>query len=317
MSTTRLTRNTDASHTVVGRQPSGRGKKPAIILLNRSSRFLRREYFRELVDAGYTEIISVETADNAYTVESLSIEFQQFRFILIDEPFNVGEAINLAMAYVVAESAIVLWSTMGVPQGVERAAETLRKGSRRVCVVPLLRGERNDPLPTMHAPAFHKRTLKIIDLPVRGAGEEKTISPFDYVGLYSRGEFVRVGGYDGEINHNFWQRLDFGFRTYLTGGDIPCVPTFRIAYKSTPEPEDRTLDEGYARFFAKNLIFRLTSQGIKIPLAAVIRFVLRSRLGVVFSLRVFAAARVWLTARSGDIRIDPRDLVDRWSVNHE
>ncbi len=308
--------HTYPSHTVVGHPPAKTGPNPAIILLNRSSRLLRRDYLLELIEAGFSEIVSVEKADDAYTVESLSIEFRQVRFILIEESFSVGESINLAMTYLQSERAIVLWSTMGVPRGMERALEILRNNPRCACVAPLLRGERNDPLPTMHAPAFHNRTLRILDLPVRGS-TGKTIYPFDYVGLYDRTAFQRSGGYDPGISHPYWQRLDFGFRLYLTGGDIPLVPSFRIVYKSLPDPEDRTINRSYARFFARNLAIKLTPQGVRISRAATIRFALRSRMGVPASIRVFRSAATWLALNGRDIKMDPRDLVEQWGVEHD
>jgi GT2 family glycosyltransferase len=316
MNTTLSMRDDYPSHTVVGHAPAGTPTGPAVILLNRSSRLLRREYLRDLTDQGFTEIVTVERANDAYTVESLSIEFGNVRFILVEQEFNIGEAINLAMTYIQSESVVVVWSTMGVPQGIDRAVASLREHPMRGCVAPLLRGERNEPLPTMEAPAFHRRSLRIIDLPVRGTGG-KTIYPYDYVGLYNRNVFSRLNGFDPDIPHPFWQRLDFGFRVYLTGGDIPVVPAFRISYKSIPVPEDRTIDRSYARFFAKNLAVKVSAQGARIPRGEVIRFALRSRLGIGSTISVFQNARQWIAVTGRDLRMDPRDLVERWSVESE
>ncbi len=309
-------RKNHLSHTVVGHTPGGISTRPALILLNRSSRLLRREYLLELTEHGFSEIVTVERADNAYTVESLSIEFGNVRFVLIEEDFNIGEAINLAMSYIQTESVVVVWSTMGVPQGIDRGLVTLQSHPLRACVAPLLRGERNEPLPTMEAPAFHRRALRIVDLAVRGNGG-KTIYPYDYVGLYNCNAYSRLGGFDPEIPHPFWQRLDFGFRVYLTGGDIPIVPAFRVTYKSIPVPEDRTIDSSYARFFAKNLAVKVSPQGVRIPRGEVIRFALRSRMGVGSTMKVFRDSREWLAMKGQELRIDPRDLVERWSVEHD
>ena len=130
MSTIRSTRDNEPAHTVVGRTPpaakSGEPSLPAVVLLNRSSRLLRRELLVELVEAGYREIVSVEPSERSYTVESLTREFEQVRFILIDQSVNTGEAINLAVTYLHAEYMVVIWSTMDVPQGVERALQTAK-----------------------------------------------------------------------------------------------------------------------------------------------------------------------------------------------
>lgn len=317
MSTTHSTPDNYPSHTVVGSPPSRDGASPtntAIVLLNRSSRLLRRELLSELVDAGFREIVTVEAVDRSFTVESLSREFPHVRFILVDDEINPGESINLAVEYLQASYFFVLWSTMSVPTGVQRGIEAFDR--RRVCVAPILRGERSEALPTAEAPALHRRGLRILPLPVRGDGSP-TIFPFDYVALYGTQRFRDLGGYDSKIAHPFWQKLDFGFRIHIAGGDIPIVPTVRISYKSMPEPEDQTIDTSYARFYAKNLAVRVGPQGGTIPFGAVFSFALRSRMGLFASLQVFREVRQWLIHGAQAMNIDPRDVVEGWSVEHE
>ncbi|MDA3950500.1 MAG: hypothetical protein PF508_14955 [Spirochaeta sp.] len=320
MSTIRSTRDSAPAHTVVGHTPpaadSGGPTLPAIVLLNRSSRLLRRELLVELVEAGYREIISVEPSDRSYTVESLTREFEQVRFILIDQSVNTGEAINLAVAYLHAEYMVVIWSTMSVPQGIDRALQVVRAERFPVCVAPLLRGERSEALPTVQAPALHRKSLRIIPLPVRGDGGS-TVFPFDYVGLYAVRGYRHIGGFDPLIAHPFWQKLDFGFRVHLWGGVIPVLPTFRISYRSMPEPEDQTINESYARFYAKNLAVKVTEQGARIPRFSALRFAVRSHMGLASTLKVFRNVRLWLMGIQHNVRVDPRDLVDRWRIEHE
>lgn len=317
MSTTRTTLSTHPSHTVVGRTPSNLQSAvhtSAVVLLNRSSRLLRREYLKELIESGIEEIVSVEAAERSYTVEPLSREFTQARFILVDEPITFGEAINLAVQYVHAPFFTVLWSTMGIPSGVSKAIDAIE--GRRVCVAPLLRGERGETLPTAQAPALHKGVLKILPLPVRGDGSP-TIFPTDYVGTYSKRRFQELDGFDAKIDHPFWQKLDFGFRVHVAGGDIPIVPTFRASYRSMPEPEDQTINESYARFYAKNLAVRVSSSGGKIPFSTTITFALRARMGLFSVLSVFRDVRIWLLQHGSMVRTDPRDIVEGWSIDHE
>jgi len=287
-----------------------------VILLNRSSRLLRRDRIAELVEHGFQEIVSVEASERSFTVESLSREFPQARFILTDSTITIGEAINLANHYVRSEHALVLWSTMGVPQNLEKGIELLYNRPARVCVAPLLRGERGEALPTIQAPALHRKALRIVPIPLRGDGGF-TVFPFDYVALHNVERFRRVGGYDATIAHPFWQKLDLGFRIHLWGGDIPVVPTMRISYRSMPEPEDQTINESYARFYAKNLAVKLTAQGATIPPMAALGFALRSGIGFSPAIRLFRDARVWVATHEHSYRVDPRDLVERWSVDHE
>ena len=275
---------------------------------------LRRDLIEELVDAGFREIVTVEPQENSYTVESLSREFPALRFVLLHRPLSVGAQINLAMPLFAAERVLVQWSTMAPPQGLERAERHLRDHGD-YCVAPVLRGEKGEPLPVLQTPAMERRALRVLSLPLR-ADKAPTLFPFDYVGLYHRERFVRLGGFDEAIANAFWQKLDLGFRWYLFGGNSVVLSGFRMAYRSMPEPEDRTGDWGYARFFAKNLAVRVTDHGAQVPRLQVPAFALRSRLGIFHSIRVFSAARRWVAAHRGRFLRDARTVVDDWSVEH-
>ena len=118
MSTTHSTRDGDDRYTIVGTPQRERtGSGPAVLLLNRSSRLLRKELFAQLVRQGYREIVSVEPQEHSYTVEALTREFPQVRFVLLTRPINIGAQINLGMKHIAQEHVLVHWSTMEPPQG--------------------------------------------------------------------------------------------------------------------------------------------------------------------------------------------------------
>ena len=308
-------RDPDERYTIVGpARPETPTEGDGIVLLSRSSRLLRRELIRDIVAAGFREVISVEAQQHSYTVESLTREFPQVRFILLNRELNIGSRINLAMEHATTNSVLVMWSTMETPVGLERARRQLA-ADRVPCVVPLLRGERGEALPTVQAPALHRKALRVLALPLRGDHVE-TLTPFDFVALYDRRRFLAQGGFDEEIENAFWQKLDFGFRTYLWGGHIYALSSFRMNYRSMPEPEDQTGDRGYARFYAKNLAVRLADGVGRIPTLQAFGFAVRSGLGVSRTVRLFRGARNWVRDNRERFVRDPRSVVEEWSVDH-
>lgn len=308
--------DTQAGYTVVGPRPgSGGTRTTGVILLNRSSRLLRRELIDALVQGGYQEIISVEPRSNSYTVEALAREFPRVRFILLDRPFSIGAHVNLAMAHAVSESMVVMWSTMDPPNGITRA-QALLQNETLICVAPLIRGERGEVLPSVQVPAMHRRALRVLSLPPRGDRSD-TLFPFDYVGLYHRNRFLHAREYDEEIVSPFWQKLDFGFRLYLWGERIVVYPPFRMTYRSMPEPEDQTGDSGYARFYAKNLAIRFREGRAGVPRRQIVPFAVRSGIGVLRARRIFGDARTWVESSAERYIHDPKTLVEEWSDHRE
>ena len=134
--------------------------------------------------------------------------------------------------------------------------------------------------------------------------------------MYDRSRFLRSEGFDELIENPFWQKLDFGFRIHLWGGVIEALSAFRVTYRSMPDPEDQTGDQGYARFFAKNLAVRTTENGAQLPIWQAVAFALRSRLGVSRTIMVFRAARRWLERHERRYVRDARSVVEEWRVEH-
>jgi hypothetical protein len=315
MSTTPLTPDQDFPYTIVGkRNPDTAGSGPGIILLNRSSRLVRRDYIAEIVDAGFSDILSVESRDNSFSVEALSSEFPTVRFLLLDKPLTTGGKINLAMNLIAADQVLVMWSTMELPTGTTRASESLAAGDN-VVLAPALRGERGEALPVVQIPALQRRALRILSLPTRGTSAE-TLFPFDYVGLYQRRRFQQYGLYNEQIERPFWQKLDFGFRLAMWGAKIQVDPTFRMSYRSMPEPEDQTATGGYDLFYARNLAVRIPERGAVVPLIQALPFSLRGRRNLMETIRVFRSASRWVEENRERFLRDARTVIADWSVEH-
>lgn len=317
MSTTSLTPDgSRPSYTIVGQRGAPKiTTMPAVILLNRSSRLLRRDYIAAIVNEGYTDVISVELRENSYSVESLSTEFPQVRFLLLDTPLNEGARINLAMSLTNAETVLVMWSTMELPGGITRALDQIRNMKRVICLAPALRGERGEALPVVQVPAMQRRSLRIMTLPIRGTAVD-TLFPFDYIGLYHRKRFLQLGMFDEEIQRPHWQKLDFGFRCAMWGESIRTEPTFRMSYRSMPDPEDQTAAQGYARFFARNLAVRLRDTGPSVTRLQAIPFAFRAQWGIVEAIRTFSEAARWVEDNRERFSRDAGTVVREWSMDH-
>lgn len=314
MNSTRSTPDEGADYTVVGGTDGTTSDVPALVVLQRGSRLSREEYFRRVRAAGFLEVLSIEPRDHSYSVESLTRAYPGVRFVLLNRSLNVGERINLAAGLVRSATFLVIWSTIDPPAGIERARDLLASRDDP-CIAPASRTESGEAIPVVEVPARLGRSLRVLSLPLRAA-EADTIYPFDNVALYDRQRFLSLGGYDPRISSPHWQRLDFGFRIYLSGRRIRVVPHFRVVYRTVPEPEDRTVDRSYVRFFARNLAFRTDRGRVRIPLMQLIGFAIRARIGLVGAIRIFRDARRWVDSRADQIRRDAVDIVNDWSPEH-
>lgn len=315
MSTTPSTHDRRIPYTVVGHRCNGKNTgQPGVILLNRSSRLVRRDYVAAMVEEGFSEIISVESRNNSYSVEALSSEFPAVRFLLLDDLVSIGTRINLAMRLMSAETVLVMWSTMEPPGSMTRPLESLHSGGL-VCVAPSLRNDRGETLPVVQAPALHRRHLRVLTLPVRGRPVE-TLFPYDFVGLYDRRRFERVFMYDERISSPYWQKMDFGFRVALWGERIRAEPTFRMTYRTLPDPEDQTATGGYERFYARNLAVQWKDGAPGVSRLQAVPFAFRARRSIPEMIRVFGDASLWVQDHADRFRKEPRTLISEWSVDH-
>ena len=316
MSTTRSTRELAPRYTVVGTGVVQRDQSmPALILLNRSSRFLRHDLIGELVRLGYREIISVEASDRSYTVEALSQAYPGVRFVLLTDPLSVGAQINLAMRLICSPWVLVQWSTIAPPRSLRRAL-SLIKEPRAVCVTPFVRDTQGTKLPFLSAPAMERDTLRILNLPLCSE-RALTLYPYDYVGLYDREAFLGIGGFDEQIPRAYWQKLDFGFRCAMWGWTITVTTSFRMTYRSRPEPEDQSTSPEYARFFAKNLAVEIEQGHATVPWTKMVAFSWRSRFGLWRARTVFREARRWVEEHMDRFTRDARMVVAQWGDEDE
>lgn len=310
------------TYTAVGGTDRGASTGLSAVLLNRTGRYPRRTLFQELEKTGFDYIISMEGPRERYDIEDLSGRFPQVRFILLKENITYGEQINIAANELSSPLFFTLWNDLRILHsgGASRMAERLALGQddlqktdayRRLCTVPLIQNSRFETLPTLVAPAlFHGSVKTLAFFPI--AEGKPSLYPFDWVGVYDRERFVRLGGFDVTISRAYWQLMDFGFRAHLWGEEILSTQLIRVSYDGEVPSGDITSDESYRRFFLKNIAPIFRGDSAYLPFSRFFPYCLRSK-GNIWTLRnEFLAIRRWVKENSFRFKYDVRAITELW-----
>ncbi|HUW39468.1 MAG TPA: hypothetical protein VMV90_00550 [Rectinemataceae bacterium] len=302
-------------YTVIGnpKAPGASERLPvSVVLLNRGNRLYRNDIFRELDKFGFDSVLSVEEGPESRDVEALAARYPRSRFLVISGKTSPGEQINLGMRESSGLFVFVLWSDMRLStQGLssrffERVAE-----QNILCQAPFLSSREGDLLPAAAAPALHRASLKVLALSPAHDGE-RSLYPFDYCGIYSREKFVQTGGFDAELRTPYWQKLDFGFRSWLWGEELHLAQALKVNYVEDVPAEDSTPDECYKWFWLKNLAPVFKSDSALIPASRLWAYLRRRSGGPFAGAAEFRSARDWVRLNRYRFRFDAASLVDLW-----
>lgn len=321
MSTTPIISEEKPSYTVVGGQKFGVEKGNSlpvtILLLNRGGKPFRSDLFDELQRLGVEEIISVEGEHPAYDVENLTRKYRGLRFILLHQDTTPGEKINIGMEESRGEDVFVLWNDMKLIAS-NISSRLLQKivERRELCTLPLIHNEEGEEIPTMMAPVYQGKRLKVIPLSY-GQDEKRSIMPFDYCGIYHKEKFQLLGGFDRSLANPYWQKLDFGFRTFLWGEALVANPSLKIWYMVTPQPEDTAVDQSYRKFFLKNLAVRYRRDSAYLPGVALLRYLFSAGGGLVSPFKEFTAIREWVQTHRYRFKQDSKRVIELWDLKGE
>jgi hypothetical protein len=284
----------------------------SVVLLNRGSRLYRGDALGELERVGLGTVLSVEPKPDSIDVEALSARHSGARFLLLSEPASPGVQINIAIRESPGPYVFVLWNDMSLSaQGLssrffERLAER-----NVLCQAPALFARGGEQLPAAVSPAFNRSSLKVLSLPPSRDGM-KSLFPFDYAGIYSREKFALTGGFDPGLPNPYWQKLDFGFRSWLWGEEIRIAQALKVSYSDAPTAEDETPDEYYKWFWLKNLAPSFRGDYGAISPSRFWSYLRSRRGGALSSLGEFRAAREWVRINRYRFRTDATSLVDLW-----
>jgi len=313
-------------YTVVGGRERLADTGLSAILLNRGRRYTRWNLFYDLEKTGFDYIISIEPSPPAYDIYELSARFPFVRFILLQQPVSLGEQINLAVSELDTPLFFVLWNDIKLITGgaAHRMAERListngateanggKTQYRRLCTVPVMQTARYDTLPTLMVPALRHNRMKTMYLYPTSEGLS-SLYPFDGVGIYDRERYIRLGGYDGTITSNYWQLMDFGFRSYLWGEEITSTQMIRLSYEADVPAEKNTDDFNYDRFYLKNLAPVFHGDSAYLPLRRFPRFLWQANNGPA-AWENFTESRRWVYANRFRWHCDSKAIVKRWDI---
>ena len=193
----------------------------------------------------------------------------------------------------------------------ERLVERLRE-QKLLCAVPLLQNPRLETVPSIMAPAFHGKLLKVLALQPSADGM-MSLFPFDYCGIYSKEKFVVIGGYDQSMVSPYWQKMDFGFRSFMWGEKILCNTSLRMSYSGEVSSEDATPDESYKFFFLKNLSIRFTGDSGALPMSRFFSYFPKAG-GLISGLREFSEVRKWVEVNRYRFKQDARSITELWEL---
>jgi hypothetical protein len=281
------------------------------VLLNRGGRYPRRTLFQKLETAGFDYILSLEGPQERYDLEDLSGRFPFVRFILLKETISAGEAVNLAAAELSSPLFFVLWNDHRLFDGLGAARIAELFTGKRLCTAPVVQNSRFETLPTLTSPVFYRGSIKTIpEIPDRE--NQVTLFPYDWLGVYDRERFIRLGGFDRAIPHPHWQLMDFGFRSCLWGEEIRSTQVIRLIHDGPPPPVEGPSEDSYRLFYLKNLapVFRLDHAHI--PLRRFPGHLARTGWDLLTAGVEFFRERRWVQENRSRFRRDAREVTDLW-----
>ena len=304
-------------YTVVGGTRSNRSRQRpgamTLLLLNRGGRLFKSTFYADLERLGVSEILSVEGPAVSYDIETLARKFPGIRFLVLHEAATRGEQINIGMDEAHSDHVFVIWNDLKITSASlsSRLVERVRENDV-LCTVPLIQNQKLETVPTVMAPAFYNKMLK--ELPIQQTADGMmSLYPTDYVGIYSRARFMLTGGFDHSLQSPYWQKMDFGFRSYMWGEKICCNTALRMNYLGEVPAEDTTPDDSYKYFFLKNLSIRFSADTGTLPYSRFLEYWVKSG-GFFGALREFKKARRWVEINKFRFKRDARSITELWEV---
>ncbi len=301
-------------HTVLGGKlkPENVRFNLSVILLSRSGTTYRTNNLDILRSMGFRKIVSVETSIDNYNLEDLSRRYPEVCFMVPHVQVTPGEMINLAMTEIPDGNVLVLWDTVSISQKLfsDRVVDKAIQRDNLV-VIPSIADERGLMIGLRYVPYIQKNSL-LLSPENHAPDGVHTVYPYDYMGIYNRQKFERIGGFDWTITSPYWQLLDFGMRGWLMGERITVCQQLRLHYDVTVEPQDTTVDFNQLRFFLKNLAPKFAGDHAYIPGKLLFSYIFRSGKSVGEAVADFSDARNWVRKNKYLFKRDAISLIERW-----
>ncbi|MGP1522458.1 MAG: hypothetical protein ACTTKC_04050 [Treponema sp.] len=293
----------------------------AVVLLNRGGNHYCSQNLETLYSCGFKEIVVVENSGKSYGLEELSQRFPFAKFIIPLEEVNCGDMINMGIAEIGSPFALVIWDNIKITESILpfSLAEKI-KAADFLCTAPLLESDSVRSLPVCIKPQISKNIFSAQPEAVRfnsGSDSIKTLYPFDFIGIYNKEKFMRLGGFDYTLQIPYWQNLDFALRAWLWGEQICINRFFRLGYEGEAPLEDSSADYAQLTFFLKNCAPVVRLDYAYIPLVRFFDFCRRYPESPFKALRLFSAARSWVRTNCFRFKTDIGRLTKNWEKEIE
>lgn len=285
----------------------------SVILLNRSGSHLRTQVFDSLLQCGFKTIISVEPVSENYNIEEVSRRYPMIKFIIPREESSDGNLINSCISEFDSKYFLVLRDCFNLPKGLltKNLAENLMKDNV-FCIVPRLVDKNGSAVINNFVPDAKKGRFLMVPEQACMDGTP-TVYPFDYIGLYNREKFIKLGGYDYTITSHYWQNVDFSLRAWLWGEKTLITTKFQISYIEEVPLENAIPDFSYIRFYLKNVLPKFRSDHGAVPHFSFLGFYLRSKCGIFQAWAQYKEAKNWIRKNQFRFKQDVQYIIENWT----
>ncbi|MDR2952212.1 MAG: hypothetical protein LBU82_03110 [Treponema sp.] len=313
-------------YTAIGGQKRASSSGLSAVILNRQGRCSRRAFLQELEKTGFDFVLSIESQSWHYDVEELAESFPFARFARPEKEITIGEQINLAASEIESPLFFVMWNDMRIIAGgtARRMAERLsvlhegadgngekKSGFKRLCTVPVIMSPRYEILPTMTMPLTRRGKMRTASMEPQ-AEEQLSLYPFDGVGIYDRGRFIQMGGFDVTLSNAHWQLMDFGFRSHLWGEKIAFNMQLKLACEGELPAEDTSIGESYRRFYLKNIAPKYRDYYARLPFYNFPPFYFKYGDDLPSAWEAFRECRGWVKRNKSRWERDARGVARLW-----
>lgn len=304
----------NTSYTVIGNSSESE-KKISVLLLSRGGRPFRYELYQELAKLDFDEVLSIEVGSRShFDLEKESLEHNFLRFLILKDEVTIGEMINIGFSELKTPNVLVLWDDMFISSK-QISFRLLEKIMERdiLCTVPLFINSEKEEIPTLMTPLFANEMLKVV--PYNESGTEKTLYPYQFTGIYNRGRFIQLGGFDIDIRNQYWQNLDFGLRAHMWGEEILSHRSFSLVHRNSENLiDDITPDSDYMLYILKNLSVNIKKGVGYLPVKRFFSFYEKSGTSFFEALKVFRSVKRWVSINKYRFKSSAPEITRGWDL---
>ena len=138
-------------------------KNVAALIINTGWSSYRSKMIENLMHCGFSEIISIETDSENYSIEDFSRKFPFVKIIIPQENATCGDLINIGISEASSEYVLVLRDSIDFSTDIltpTLAAKLTENGT--FCICPRLLGKENFSFPMLFSPSIKRAALNVM-----------------------------------------------------------------------------------------------------------------------------------------------------------